>query len=363
MRWPHKLILLVLLGLAGWGVALFALGMEEYLAQEGQSALSRLTALLSPGDWLAFLVFHELKRGNATVSVLHAPLPSEPYWDVAVVFKNAKDREAFLSRLEVLLAPFRPFGLSERRSGDKVYELLWGDAVWFRFRFSLPRVFKVAIVIDDIGYNPGIAEKFFALPVKLNVAVLPYTPYGPSLARRAAQQGKEVLIHFPMEALSPGENAGERFLLRVGMSENEVARIVREAFERVPGARGLNNHKGSKATQNKHLMELLATHLRGRNVYFLDSLTTPRSLAFRVMKEMGIPALCRDVFLDGETDVAYVLEKLQETLAIARKRGFAIAIGHPKEVTYEALRQFLSKPHPEYEFVFLSEILEERSGE
>lgn len=361
MRWPHKLILLVLLGLAGWGVALFALGMEEYLAQEGQSVLSRLTALLSPGDWLAILVFHELKKGNATVSVLHAPLPSEPYWDVAVVFKSAEDREVFLSRLGVLLAPFRPFGLSEKRNGDGVYELFWGDAVWFRFRFSLPRVFKVAIVIDDIGYNPGIAEKFFSLPVKLNVAVLPYAPYGPSLARQAVQRGKEVLIHFPMEALSQRENVGERFLLRVGMSEDEVARMVREAFERVPGARGLNNHKGSKATQSRRLMELFALHLRERNVYFLDSLTTPRSLAFQVMKEMGIPAVCRDVFLDGETDVAYVLGKLQETLTIAQKRGFAIAIGHPKEATYEALRKFFSQPRPEYEFVFLSEILDERS--
>lgn len=363
MRWPHKLVLLVLLGLAGWGVALFALGMEEYLAQEGQSALSRLNSLLSPGDWLALLVFHELKRGDAAVSVLHAPLPSEPYWDVAVVFKSVKEEKAFLSRLRVLLAPFRPFGLSERSSGDGVYELFWGDTVWFRFRFSRPRIFKVAIVIDDIGYNPGIAEKFFSLPVKLNVAVLPYAPYGPSLAHQAVRQGKEVLIHFPMEALSQGENVGERFLLRVGMSEEDVARMVREAFERVPGARGLNNHKGSKATQNRRLMELLAVHLRERNVYFLDSLTTPRSLAFRVMREKGIPAFCRDVFLDGETDVAYVLEKLQETLAIARKRGFAIAIGHPKEVTYEALRKFFSKPHPEYEFVFLSEILDERSEE
>lgn len=363
MHWPHRLVVFFLLGLVGWGVALFALGVEEYLAYDGQSALSRLTSFFSPGDWLALLVFHELRQKKAAFSVRHVPSPQEPYWDVEVVVKNARERDAFLGRLEVLFAPLRPFGLSEKRKGDEVYELCWGDAVWFRFRFSFPKMFKVAIVIDDFGYNPEVAAKFFSLPVKLNVAVLPYAPYGPFLARQAAQRGKEVLIHLPMEALSQEENIGERMLLRVGMSKEEVARIMENAFERIPEARGLNNHKGSKATQDRRLMESCAMYLREKGVYFLDSLTTPRSLAFRVMKEMGVPALCRDVFLDGEGDVAYVLGKLRETLAVARRQGFAIAIGHSKEVTYEALRRFLSESHPEYEFVFLSEILSERGRE
>lgn len=362
MRWPHRFVLFLLLGLVGWGATLFALGVEEYLLQEGQSALSRFSFLFSPGDWFVLFVFHELQRGGTPFSVLHPALPSEPYWEIEVTFTSAKERDSFLGRLEIFLAPFRPFGLSERKK-ESVYELFWGNTLWFRFRFHLKEIPKVAVVIDDIGYNPRIAERFFSLPVKLNVAVFPHAPYSIALARRAAQQGKEVLIHLPMEALSPGENSGERFLLRVGMAEEEIARLIGEAFERIPEARGVNNHKGSKATQDRRLMELCAAHFRKKGVYFLDSLTTPHSLAFQVMREMGVPALRRDVFLDGETDVGYVLRKLHEALAIAQRRGFAVAIGHPKEATYEALRKFLSESHSACEFVFLSEILGERGRE
>ncbi len=361
MRWPHKLVIVLLLGLAGWGAALFALGMEDYLSREGQNVLSRFTSLFSPGDWLAVLLFHELRESGLPYVLRHAPVPSKPYWEVEVVCRDAQEEEYFLGRLEALLVPFRPFGLSRVQRGERVYELLWGDRMWFRFEFLFRKAFQVAIVIDDIGYDPRIAAKFFALPVKLNVAILPHTPYGPSLAEEAERKGKEVLIHLPMEALSSAENTGEWFLLRVGMPKEEVARVFREAFARIPQAKGLNNHKGSRATQDRYLMELCALELRKRGMYFLDSLTTSRSLAFQVMEEMGVPALRRDVFLDGATDVAYVLSKLRETLAVARKQGFAIAIGHPKEVTYEALRRFLAEPHPEYEFVFLSEILRERS--
>lgn len=361
MRWPHKLVLFLLLGLAGWGVVLFALGMEDYLSQEAQGALSRITSLFSPEDWLALLLLHELKKSGLSYSVLHPASPSEPYWEVEVVYRNPGERERLLGRLEAFLAPFRSFGLSGKEEGTHLYRILWGDKEWFRFCLRLRKVFRVAIVIDDIGYNPEMARKFFSLPVKLNVAVFPHAPYGPPLAEEAARNGKEVLIHFPMEALSSEENAGERFLLRVGMPQEEVARMLEEAFERIPQARGLNNHKGSKATQERRLMEICALYLRERGMYFLDSLTTPSSCAFRVMQEVGVPALRRDVFLDGETDVAYVLGKLRETLAVARRQGFAIAIGHPKKATYEALAKFLAQSHPEYEFVFLSEIFDEGS--
>lgn len=360
MRLLRKLVVVLLLCLVGWGAALFALGTGEYLTWENGSILSRFTSLFTPGDWFALLVFHELKRQGATFSVPHPASSEEPYWGITIVVRSAKDRDDLFGVVRALFAPLQPFGVSWRETAE-VLEVFLGERLWFRFHFHLRKRFQVAIVIDDIGYDPGIAEALFDLPVRLNIAILPYAPYGPLLARRAKEKNHEVLIHFPMEALAESENGQEPFLLRVGTPEAEIVRLFEQALKRVPGARGLNNHKGSKATQSKHLMELLALRLREHGLYFLDSLTTPRSVAFRVMEAMGVPALRRDVFLDGETDVAYVLARLRETLAVARQKGFAVAIGHPKRGTYEALRKFLSESHPEYEFVVLSEILQERS--
>uniref|UniRef100_A0A7V3YFH8 Divergent polysaccharide deacetylase family protein n=1 Tax=Candidatus Caldatribacterium californiense TaxID=1454726 RepID=A0A7V3YFH8_9BACT len=358
MPWPRRFLFIFLVGLLAWGVVLFALGLETRLFEEGQAALSR-ALFRGIGRELALLVLHEVRKNSLSFQVLRYPLPERPSFEVEVVLENARQRERLLKHLETLLAPLRPFGLWGKAVEDDDYRLFWGEEEWFRFSLRLRRVFRVAIVIDDIGYDVPMAEKFFSLPVKLNVAVFPHLPYGPHLARRAEESGKEVLIHFPMEAMDPGENSGERFLLRSGTPKEEVVRMLEEAFRRIPQARGLNNHKGSRATQDERLMALCALVLREKNAYFLDSLTTPRSVAFRVMKGMGVRALRRDVFLDGETTVEYVLKQLETTLAVARKAGFAVAIGHPKEVTYEALRRFLEKPHPEYEFVFLSEMFED----
>ncbi len=356
MLWPRRFLFFLLFGLLAWGVVLFALGLETRLFEEGQAALS-WALFRGVGRELALLVLHEVRKNSLSFQVLRYPLPERPSFEVEVVFENAWQRDRLFRHLEALLAPLRPFGLWGKGVGDDDYCLFWGEEEWFHFRLRLRQIFRVAIVIDDIGYAVAMAEKFFSLPVKLNVAVFPHLPHGPYLARRAEESGKEVLIHFPMEAVDPRENSGERFLLRSGTPKEEVVRMLEEAFRRIPQAKGLNNHKGSRATQDERLMALCALVLREKNAYFLDSLTTPRSVAFRVMRNTGVRALRRDVFLDGETTVEYVLRQLETALAVARKQGFAVAIGHPKEVTYEALKRFLGRPHPEYEFVFLSEML------
>lgn len=356
MHWPRRLIFALLLGLIGWGVVLFALGMEVRLFEEGQAVLARALSFLGTGDWLALLVLQEVKESGVSYSVLHRPSPEKPYFEVEVVFESRERGQRFIQRMEAFLFPFRPFGLRGEHPHSDFYQLLWGDREWFRFHLRLRKVFRVAIVIDDIGYDHSMAEKFFLLPVKLNVSLFPHLPGSARLAQLARERGKEVLIHLPMEAIDPRENSGERFLLRSTASREEVVKILEEAFRRIPQARGLSNHKGSKATQNWHLMEMCASVLREKGVYFLDSVTTSRSVAFLVMEKTGVPSLQRDVFLDGEKTVEYVLKRLHETLAVAKKRGFAVAIGHPERVTYEALRHFFQEPHPEYEFVFLSEI-------
>ncbi|MGQ9622392.1 MAG: divergent polysaccharide deacetylase family protein [Candidatus Caldatribacteriaceae bacterium] len=360
MRWPHSIVPLVLLFFIGWGVVLFALGVEEELVRGGRLLLLQTLSLLGGEEWLAPLVLQIVKEHTSSFSLLSRPSHDRPYFEIEVVFGGRKEKERFLASMAAFVAPFCPFGLWERRSGDDLYSLFWGDREWFRFFLREQPKHLVAIVIDDIGYDHSMAEKFLALPVKLNVAIFPHLPQAPSLARLAKAQGKEVLIHLPMEAVDPQENSGEYFLLRHDASESTARHMLEEALRRLPQARGFNNHKGSLATQNDQLMRWCALFLREKGLYFLDSLTTSRSSAYRVMRESGVPALQRDVFLDGEPSVGYVLARLYETCVLARKRGFAVAIGHPKEATYEALRQFIHEFPRDCELVFLSEIIDER---
>lgn len=339
---------------------LFALGIERELAREGRLLLSQTFSFLRGEEWLVPLVLQTVKEHASSFSILSHPSHERPYFEIEVLFRGRKEKERFFASMAAFVAPFRLFGLREKYSEEDLYSLFWGDREWFRFFLREQPRHLIAIVIDDIGYNHSMAEKFLALPVKLNVAIFPHLSQSPSLARLARAQGKEVLVHLPMEAVDPQENSGEHFLLRHNASEDTVRHMLEEALRCIPQARGFNNHKGSLATQNDRLMRWCALFLREKGLYFLDSLTTPRSSACRVMRESGVPALQRDVFLDGEASVGYVLARLYETCALARKRGFAVAIGHPREATYEALRRFIHELPEDCELAFLSEIIDER---
>ncbi|MCX7950166.1 MAG: divergent polysaccharide deacetylase family protein, partial [Treponemataceae bacterium] len=229
-------------------------------------------------------------------------------------------------------------------------------------RLKIKPRFQVAIVIDDLGYDLRMAEKLFDLPVKLNVAVLPNLPHTAKVARLAKEKGKEILIHFPMEAIDGKENSREGFLLRVGTPSEKVKELLDRACSGIPGARGVNNHKGSRATSHPELMKVFFGYLKGRGLYFLDSLTASGSVAFQIAQESGIRTFRRDVFLDTYPSMEYVKNQLRATIRVARKKGYAVAIGHPREATYRALVDFLSNfSDPDVEFVFLSEIQQKES--
>ncbi|MEN3188541.1 MAG: divergent polysaccharide deacetylase family protein, partial [Atribacterota bacterium] len=261
------------------------------------------------------------------------------------------------------LLPYMGFRGERRVEGeDETYTLFFGEHPFFFLRLKVKPRFQVAIVIDDLGYDLRLAEKFLALPVKLNVAVLPNLPHTQDVVRMAKAKEKEILIHFPMEAFNGKENTKEGLLLRVGMSSEKVKELLDRVCGEIPGARGLNNHKGSRVTSTPELMKVFFGHLKEHDLYFLDSLTTSKSVAFQIAQENGIRAFRRDVFLDTYPAVEYVKNQLRTTIQVAKKKGYAIAIGHPRESTYRALSDFLSSfSDPDVEFVFLSEIQKKES--
>ncbi|MEW6337071.1 MAG: divergent polysaccharide deacetylase family protein [Acidobacteriota bacterium] len=199
----------------------------------------------------------------------------------------------------------------------------------------------LAIVLDDAGYALDPVREIARLPGEVAVAVLPNAPHSSEVARALGAQGRELLVHMPMEPLAGhGPGPGEGAVL-VGQDAAEIERRVEGAFAVVAGAVGLNNHMGSRATADAGAMRAVMASLKSRGAYFLDSRTTADTVAERTARSAGVPALRRSVFLDVADEPSAVRAALREAAAIARSNGRAVAIGHVQPVTLEVLAQEL----------------------
>jgi len=194
----------------------------------------------------------------------------------------------------------------------------------------------LAVIIDDVGPDIAVARRLMALEPPVTLAILPYAAAAPVLAREALEAGREVFVHLPME---PGglDDPGPWALSRAH-DDQAVAQRVGWAFARVPGAAGFNNHMGSGFTSDAQAMARVFAALTGsETLIFVDSLTSPRSVASLSARDAGFPALRRDVFLDTDRDETAIAARLEDALALAASRGHAIAIGHPYRETLEVL--------------------------
>lgn len=198
---------------------------------------------------------------------------------------------------------------------------------------------RIAIIIDDIGYNlrQGIAAA--RLPGALTLAVLPHSPNGVALAELGHEQGKLIMLHTPMSNLQrlPLDRGG----LTEAMSQQEFVDVLYDDLESIPHVRGLNNHMGSYLTQLDEPMTWLMTTLARENLFFIDSRTSADSIAWETAQSFQVPTRKRDVFLDNERTFEAIDAQFQQLLRIAHRRGSAIAIGHPYPETIGYLQQIL----------------------
>lgn len=203
---------------------------------------------------------------------------------------------------------------------------------------------EVAVVIDDMGADLGILEELVSLKVPLTIAVLPDSSYARETAELANKNGLEVIIHLPLEAFNgQASSAGADGLIKTSMSYQEVWSILEKDFAQVPYAKGLNNHMGSKATADEQLMEIIMSFLKEKNLFFLDSKTSPRSIAYDLALKKKVPAACRQVFLDADQGRSKIKDRLFELFNYARKNGQAVGIGHPFPETINVLKTYLPK--------------------
>lgn len=216
---------------------------------------------------------------------------------------------------------------------------------------------KLAIVIDDFGYRPHTENQVLAMPSAVSVAVLPNAPHAHEMATKAHNSGHEVLIHLPMAPLS--KQPLEKDTLRPEMSSDEIDRIIREAYNKVPYAVGLNNHMGSAMTSSLFGMQKVMQSLARYNLYFLDSMTIGNSQAMRAAQGTGVKVIKRKVFLDDKQNEADIRFQFNRAIQVARRSGSAIAIGHPHPSTVRVLQQMLPSLPADITLVPASSLLNE----
>ena len=216
---------------------------------------------------------------------------------------------------------------------------------------------EIALIIDDLGNNPDIGLAALQLPGNIAYSFLPNTPHATILAELAHEKGKQVMVHIPMES-EHHEKLGPNALL-ANMEEHEYKSVLQTALEAVPYAVGLNNHMGSLLTQKEVPMQWLMDVLAEKELFFLDSRTTTKTVAQQTAGSMGITTLRRDVFLDNSRDEAAIRFQFVELINKAKRRGYATGIAHPYPETIMVLKEMLPALEKEgIELVFASDIAE-----
>jgi hypothetical protein len=218
---------------------------------------------------------------------------------------------------------------------------------------------RLSLVIDDGGYQKGQAlECLYSFKVPVTLALIPSTEFGKELAEQAPAQGVEVICHMPMEGHEKFPKGAYPEYLKRGMESEAVEKNLQEAFNVLPGAVGLNNHMGSLASEDRALMDEVCSYLERKGLFFLDSRTSPKTVGEKEAARMGLPHSKRDVFLDDQVEPRAILKQLDRALAIAQKRGSAVAIGHFKIVTLETLQKALPQIQDKgVQLIYLSEVV------
>jgi len=242
----------------------------------------------------------------------------------------------------------------KRRSSIKILPILLIPAVAIVvfiiifYRAPVKHEGQVAFVIDDWGYSLNNVEALLKIDRPVTLAVLPHLRYSKEISKLARKNGKnyDVILHLPLESKSG--KALEQDTIRRNMKKERVISILKDDIEGVPGIIGVSNHQGSKVTENREIMKIILEELKKRNLFFLDSRTTPVSVCGSISGKIGLRHAERDVFLDlaqnkGEKQYkAYIKKQIRELMRITKTKGSAIAIGHDRKLTLEVIKESIS---------------------
>ena len=234
-------------------------------------------------------------------------------------------------------ASLRRGGLRRRINTGTVLGLVLLSSLWATAAAGNARI---AIIIDDIGYHLGTGRRAAAFPARLTLAVLPHSPNGATLARLGHSRGKEIMLHAPMSSIR--DLPLDRGALTEHMDREAFNATLAANLAAVPHISGVNNHMGSRLTQQAEPMHWLMQTLKQHRLFFVDSRTSAASLAFETARAHQLPSLRRDVFLDNQRDAGHISAQFDRLVSLARSNGSALGIGHPYPETLDVLSRALA---------------------
>ncbi|HDK35726.1 MAG TPA: divergent polysaccharide deacetylase family protein [Bacteroidetes bacterium] len=219
---------------------------------------------------------------------------------------------------------------------------------------------SIAIIIDDFGYKlHPVVDQFLKLPVPVTWAIIPGLNYTKEIAQIAGANHVPVIIHLPMEPMHARVEHGG-FTIFEGMSKKNIGRVIHRALAEIPAAAGVNNHMGSKLSIYQPTLILFMQVLRDNGLFFIDSMTNPKSIAYKVARNQGVPSLKMFTYLDNPKSSLNLAQKLSEAVAESEKKGRAIVIGHARNETAALLKTEIKKWQARgIYFVPVSELVQE----
>lgn len=195
---------------------------------------------------------------------------------------------------------------------------------------------KLAVIVDDCGYDMSSVRTLLNTGLPLNFAVLPYKPYSSDVLEMIKSNGRVAMLHLPMEPMDRSAMSEGSSTICTDMSKDKILELTRKAINSLPGVSGVNNHQGSKATADSATMTTVLQELRNQDLFFVDSRTSSKSVARDKAVAMGVPTARNDIFLDNSSDVQAIRKQIYKAMDIAEKNGSAIAICHARPNTAKA---------------------------
>jgi hypothetical protein len=217
---------------------------------------------------------------------------------------------------------------------------------------------KVVIIVDDLGFNKEPIDKLLQITAELSFAILPNLPYSRYAADMAHKNGRDVILHLPMEPMdSSGYAAGDagEEVLFMGLPKDKILNKLDKNLVSIPYIKGVNNHMGSKFTESDELMELILERIKSKELFFIDSRTSEATVGFKTAKKLGVKTAERDLFLDkGSQETSYIKSQIEKLVSISKEKGYAIGICHPYPNTVKVLSEVIPEIKKEVEIIPVS---------
>lgn len=217
---------------------------------------------------------------------------------------------------------------------------------------------RIAIIIDDLANGGEVTNLLWSIKSPLTIAILPQMPDSSSIAKKAFDKNIQVVLHLPLESENSQLSLGPGGIT-CQMDEKEISKQVRDNLESIPHVVGINNHMGSRATADPRVMQAVLEVAKQKGLFFVDSLTTPKSLAFKVAKGLKVETAKREVFLDGKLEQEYIRSQINLLAKVAKKKGKAIGVGHINQKTIEVIKEMIPQLEEEgIEFVYADQLVD-----